>query len=369
MGPHDAPNRHEAMNVTYCWSLPSGYLAACMAELASRPGIDVTLVMFEPDASAPFDIRLFRGVETRVLSRGQRGDPASVASVVTASGPDVVVFAGWSHRPYVQLLDHRPLSGAKFVMSADTAIRFDWRQRLAPLRIGSLLRRVDAVLVPGDRGSLVMRSWGVASRKIARLLYAIDYAGFASAGAVRSVGRSWPRRFLFAGRYVHEKALDVLVDGYRAYRDRATNPWPLITCGTGPLAHLLRGTAGIEDRGFRQPSDLMADFADAGAFVLPSRVEPWGQVIVEAAASGLPVICSDRCGAGPEVIKDFHGGFVVPSEDPLAIRDAMLWMHDHPERLAEMGASAQHVASAYSTQRWADNQLALFRRLHAAEVG
>lgn len=357
------------MNVTYCWSLPSGYLAACMAELAARPGIDVTLVMFEPAASAPFEMGLFKGVQTRVLPQRDRDDPDAVARTVAASRPDVVVFAGWSHAPYVRLLDARALSGARFVMSADTAIRFDWRQRLAPLRIGGLLRRVDAVLVPGDRGALVMRSWGVPSRKIARLLYAVDYAGFAAAGAGRFAEGAWPRRFLFAGRYVPEKALDVLVEGYHAYRKQVADPWPLSACGTGPLVRLLQGVEGIEDRGFRQPADLMADFATAGAFVLPSRVEPWGQVIVEAAASGLPVICSDRCGAGPEVIKDFHGGFVVPPEDPSAIRDAMLWMHDHPERLPEMGRAAQHVASAYSAERWADNQLALFRRLLGARAG
>lgn len=353
------------MNVTYCWTAPSGYLAACIRELAKRPGLDVSVVVFEPAASAPFDPGLFRGVDTRFLRGHERRDAATVADIVISSRPDVVVFCGWAHRPYVQLLDEPRLRGTKFVMTADTAIRFDWRQRLAPLRIGRLLRRVDGVLVPGDRGALLMRSWGVPSRKITRLLYAVDYRGFAAAGATRPDGASWPRRFLFAGRYVHEKAIDVLVAAYRAYRDTMDDPWPLTACGTGPMEASLQSIDGIVNRGFLQPMELAQEFALAGAFVLPSRVEPWGQVIVEAAASGLPVISSDRCSAGPEIIKDFHGGLVVPAEDAGALRDALIWMHRNHERLPEMGLAAQRVAIAYSAELWADNQLAMLGRLLA----
>lgn len=356
------------MNITYCWTAPSGYLAACVRELAKRSGVDVSLVVFEPVASAPFDPSLFRGLDTRFLGGHERLDAAAVADIVISARPDVVVLCGWAHRPYVRLMDEPRLRGTKFVLTADTAIRFDWRQRLAPLRIGRLLRRVDGVLVPGDRGALLMRSWGVPSRKITRLLYAVDYHGFAAAGATRPGGTSWPRRFLFAGRYVHEKAIDVLVTAYHAYRDSVEHPWPLTTCGTGPMAASLQGTDGIENRGFLQPMELVREFASAGAFLLPSRVEPWGQVIVEAAASGLPVICSDRCSAGPEVIKDFHGGFIIPAEDPAALSDAMIWMHRHHERLPEMGQAAQHVARAYSAELWADNQQAMFDRLVGRSV-
>lgn len=355
--------RESVLRVTYCWTEPSAYLAACIRELSARPGIEVTLLAWESVSSAPFDLGFFRGLNTRVLSASERNDEGFVSDVVADSRPDVIVFCGWAHRPYVRLLDAPRLRGVPFVLGADTTIRFDWRQRLAPLRIGSLLRRVDAVLVPGDRGALLMRSWGVPSRKVTRLLYGIDYDSFAAAGAERPKGDAWPNRFIFAGRYVHEKAIDVLIDAYRRYHADVQDPWPLTTCGTGPLASSLQTAEGIEDAGFLQPHQLAGFFGQAGVFVLPSRVEPWGQVIVEAAASGLPVICSDRCSAGPEVIKDFHSGLVVPSDDATALRDAMIWMHHHRERLPEMGRAAQIAASAYSAARWSDNQVAMFNRL------
>jgi glycosyltransferase involved in cell wall biosynthesis len=248
-------------------------------------------------------------------------------------------------------------------MTADTAIRFTWRQRLAPLRIGRLLKRVDALNVPGDRGYLVMRSWGVPGRKIARLLYAIDYEGFRAAGEPRFADAAWPKRFLFVGRYVPAKAIDVLVAAYKSYRSQVDSPWPLTTCGAGPLESLFGGVEGIENRGFLQPSDLGGVFREAGVFILPSRVEPWGQVIVEAAASGLPVICSQDCGAGVELVRDYHTGFVIPTDDVEACCRALVRMHHAHAGLAGMGREIRHAAAAYSAERWADNQLGLFARL------
>jgi glycosyltransferase involved in cell wall biosynthesis len=352
-----------AMNITYCWTEPSGYLAACINELARRPGLEVTLVHWAPSPIAPFDPGLFRSLTPRVLSESERADIGKVRDVVVESRPDVVIFAGWAHKPYVSLLDDPRLRGAKFVMTADTALRFTWRQRLAPLRIGRLLGRVDAVNVPGDRGYQVMRSWGVPGRKVARLLYAIDYDGFLAAGEPRFEDASWPKRFLFVGRYVPAKAIDVLVAAYRDYRSRVDSPWPLTTCGAGPLESLLAGVEGIDNRGFLQPSDLGRVFRESGVFILPSRVEPWGQVIVEAAAAGLPVICSQDCGAGVELVRDYHTGFVIPTDDIDACRRALERMHHSHDGLATMGREIRHAAAAYSAERWADNQIGLCERL------
>ena len=75
------------MNITYCWTEPSGYLAACVNELARRPGVNVSLIHWAPSPIAPFDLSLFRAVTPRVLSEAQRHDTAVVRDVVAASEP------------------------------------------------------------------------------------------------------------------------------------------------------------------------------------------------------------------------------------------------------------------------------------------
>jgi glycosyltransferase involved in cell wall biosynthesis len=350
------------MKVTYCWMEPSGYLTACVSELSRRPDVEVSLMTWETAAVAPFAGLENRGVRSRVLTRAERDDPAVVARAVCETNPDVVVISGWAHRPYVRLLDEPSLRHAKFAMTADTPLRFDWRQRLARLKIGRLLRRVDAIVVPGERGYQLMRYWGVPAAKVTQRLYCIDYRGFAGAAESRfAASRDWPRRFLFVGRYLPIKAVDVLVEAYARYRDQVAEPWPLVTCGTGPLQNLLTAP-GIEDRGFVQPADLPGVFLEAGAFLLPSRSDAWGQAIVEAAAAGLPVVCSQGCGAA-ETVKDFHNGFVVPVGDAAALARAMRWLHEHHGLLPHMGRRAQEVAAAFSAECWADVQVDLCERL------
>lgn len=354
------------MRFTYCWTEPSGYLSACIAELSGRPGVDVTLLTWETAAEAPFSAAALGAAHARVLSRAERHDAALVEDLVAESRPDVVVFSGWAHRPYRLLTRSSRLSRARFVMGADSQARYDWRQRLARLRIGGLLRRVDAVLVAGERGAQLMRYWGVPDRKVARFIYGIDYRRFAEPAVSRFAAEAtWPKRFLYAGRYVADKGLAVLVEAYRRYRAAVADPWPLTTCGTGPLAGLLADQPGIVDAGFQQPDALAGAFREAGALVLPSLREPWGQVIVEAAAAGLPVICSRACGAGGDLVRDFHNGLTVATGDAGGLASALRWMHDHFARVPALGHNAQVAAAAYGADRWADSQIALAERLLA----
>src|SRR5690606_12298285 len=107
-----------------------------------------------------------------------------------------------------------------------------------------------------------------------------------------------PRRFLFVGRLVPDKGVDVLAAAYRAYRAAAEDPWPLLVRGVGPRADELAGLEGVEMLGFVQPPDLPAVFERAGCLVLPSRHEPWAGV-VHAAGSARPPGVRPRRGGAP----------------------------------------------------------------------
>ncbi len=350
------------MRVTYLWTAPSGYLTACVTELVRRERCEVALLTRASSANAPF-VGLAEPWH-RTLTPTEQGSYAELRAAVDKTTPDIVVVAGWSQPGYARLVHDPTFRRVRFVLGADTPIRFDWRQFVARAKIGRLLRSVDAVCVPGDRGYQVMRYWKVPEHKIYRLLYGIDYPLFAAAAAARATDNArLPRAFLFAGRYVQAKGIDVLLDGYRRYRDSVADPWRLLCCGSGPLRNQLDDVAGVVDRGFQQPKDLAARFQEASVFVLPSTYEPWGQVIVEAAAAGMPVICSQACGAAPEVVRHLSTGLLVPTGDAAALAHAFRWMHDHEPQLAEMGRASQHMARPFAADKWAENQELMFEQL------
>jgi glycosyltransferase involved in cell wall biosynthesis len=136
------------------------------------------------------------------------------------------------------------------------------------------------------------------------------------------------------------------------------DPWPLVVAGTGPDARLLDGIDGVDQLGFVQPADLPDVFARAGCFVLPSRFEPWGVVVHEAAAAGLPVIASRACGASTRLVLDGFNGVVVTPGDVEALAGAFERMHrlTAGERRA-MGSASHLLAGQYTPERWAENLL------------
>jgi glycosyltransferase involved in cell wall biosynthesis len=174
----------------------------------------------------------------------------------------------------------------------------------------------------------------------------------------------WPRRFLFAGRYVEEKGLDVLIDGYARYRRTTNDPWPLTCCGSGPMNAQLTAE-GVENLGFVQPQDLAAVMARAGAFVLPSRYDPWPLVIAEACAAGLPVICTEACGSAVELVRNLYSGWTVPTEDAASLARAMASADRKHQDLPEIGRRAQSFAAAYSAPVWADRWKVILTELSA----
>lgn len=354
------------MKVVLCWAGIAGYLSACWRALARRPEIDLSIIALGPGANStsPFDDALLRGLPCRLLDEAERRDADRVAALVVAQQPDVVHIPGWLLPAFRRLPRHPALAGTKFILGMDTPRRYTLSQTLNKLRLAGLIRRMDRVIVPGERAWQYARFLGAPEDRIRRGAYGIDYEGIAPAYDRRLRNPDgWPRRFLFVGRYVEVKGIDVLVDGYGRYRAGVSDPWPLDCCGTGPQAPLLRAAAGITDLGFIQP-DRQADVWDGhGAFVLASRFDPWPLVVAEAAAAGLPVVCTEACGSSVELVRGLHSGLTCATGDPRALADALRWVHDNQARCPQIGRAGQQLAAAYSAELWADRWVRMITEL------
>ncbi|MBW7881351.1 MAG: glycosyltransferase family 4 protein [Caldilineaceae bacterium] len=348
--------------VVFCWSDISGYMAACWRALHSLPDIDLFVVAFQARTETAFSAQLMAGLPCRLLDLQERDDPALIEQIVAAQQPDVVVLCGWFHKPYRQLPANPRLRHVRFVMGMDTPWQGTARQFLAPYALDSFLKRMDATVVAGERSWQYARRLGVPSRKIVRGLYGVDAATWSPLLAQRR-RRPWPRSFLFVGRYVEAKGIETMVAAYQQYWKDVIDPWPLICCGQGPMASFLREVPGLQDRGFVQPQDLHSLFLNAGAFLLPSRFDPWPLALVEAAASGLPLVCTDACGSAVEVLRDGYNGFLAPADDAGILAAALVAIHHYLDQLSEWGARSQQLAAPYAAEIWAGRWRDLLLRL------
>jgi len=133
---------------------------------------------------------------------------------------------------------------------------------------------------------------------------------------------------LFVGRLVAVKGVDVLLEAFSLLRERHPRALPWIV-GDGSqrssleaLARRKVGEGNALFTGFVEPDRLPECYVAADVFCLPSRSEPWGVVVNEAMACGLPVVLSDRVGAARDLV-DHDCGRLVPPDDPRALASAL----------------------------------------------
>jgi len=140
--------------------------------------------------------------------------------------------------------------------------------------------------------------------------------------------RSAPTRFISVGRLVKVKGHDVLIHSFAAAVRKGLNA-TLTLVGDGPQRiHLkeLADAEGVADRvslmGAIEPNKLSDALASSDVFVLPSRREGFGVVLIEALATGLPAIAT--CSGGPEDIIQDGDGILIAPDDEAALARALL---------------------------------------------
>ncbi len=172
---------------------------------------------------------------------------------------------------------------------------------------------------------------------------------------------------LYVGRMAKEKHLHTL-------HDLAREPGVALTLVGGgnyqPELESLFSDSDAKFTGYLVGDDLANAFAAADVFAFPGPEETFGQVVIEAMASGLPVIVTDR--GGPQtLVTDGQNGFICPVDDGAAFVDRVRRLRDDPARRAMMSQAAR----AYAEQRpwitimrqlesYYDEALRLQHRLH-----
>ena len=146
-------------------------------------------------------------------------------------------------------------------------------------------------------------------------------------------------RLLYVGRVSREKDLDVLAAAYRQLRDEKL-PVQLFVVGHGPYSETLSETLpDARFTGYLKGKQLAAAYASSDIFVFPSTTDTFGNVIIEAQASGLPVIVSDS--GGPKELVDETTGLVTKSHDAEDLARAIRTLVNDPQRRQQMASKAR----------------------------
>jgi len=351
-----------ALRLAILHSRLSPHMAACFRTLCQRHDVELLVVRIPPADNAPFEDRHFDWIG-QLYDR----DALSVADMkeaLNAFAPDAVFMSGWFDDGYLRVARTMREQDVVVVAGSDEQWTGSWRQQgarlIAPWYLHSA---IDVLWVAGERQRQFARRLGFRGIQCWDGVYGCDWSSFA---AQRT--DVLPRAFLFVGRYIRRKGLDLLVDAYATYRAQAENPWGLICAGRGEQEALLDEQPGIDNKGFVQPDALPELMGQAGAFVLPSREEPWGVVVAEAAAAGRPLICSEACGAAVHLLRDRYNGYLVQSESARHLAWCMRTMSMlSDDRRQKMGARSHELSKQYAPSHWADTLISGIHDWYASD--
>jgi glycosyltransferase involved in cell wall biosynthesis len=330
-------------------------------ELVGRTGVHKGLVFREQaEATLPLITLLPNASWTRVT---QWKLALLLWRQLNRQNPSVVLVPGYYNVPAVAAALWARFHGRRSVLMTEST-RFDhartpWKERVKAAVIRLLF---DGAIAGGEAHVRYLEALGFPESRIARRYDVVDNDFFASrARELRKAASPEAPFFLYVGRLAPEKNVIGLIRAYAEYR-RDGGKWPLVLVGGGSEEKALRAAAsasgfaaGIEFAGLQSTGALPGYYARAGCFVLPSKCEPWGLVVNEAMASGLPVIVSNRCGAAEDLVVDGRNGFVFDPYRDGALRECLhrISVTSQSER-AVMGRASEESVERFSPARWAD---------------
>jgi glycosyltransferase involved in cell wall biosynthesis len=206
--------------------------------------------------------------------------------------------------------------------------------------------RADGFIAASSAARARLEAFGVPGEKITVALQAADAEPFRRATAANEPVRpdEGPLRVISVGRLVPDKNFAALIEAVARLDGRAE----LEIVGTGFLEHDLKQLAARLDapvgfRGHVPPSELPSLYAEADAYALISTYEPFGVAVREAAAAGLPIVCTKTAGAAGDVAIDGRNALLVNPYSLDDVAGALARLASDPELRRRMAAESRAI--------------------------
>jgi glycosyltransferase involved in cell wall biosynthesis/predicted metal-dependent phosphoesterase TrpH len=219
----------------------------------------------------------------------------------------------------------------------------------ARLAVGAFYGQCSRVLSPSPASDEVLRAMGIADERIGRWDRGVDLGRFSPARRVENL-LPGEINVLYSGRLTEEKGADLLAEAFLAARKRDPR-LHLVLAGGGPEEDVLRARLGEHATflGWLEGDALATAYASADVFLFASRTDTFGQVLLEAQASGLPVIAVAEGGPTSIVSEGVTGRLCAADAGALAA--AVNELADQPLQRERLACSALEAVSERTWER------------------
>ena len=311
----------------------------------------------------PWKSEMAKGFSSRVFHQRAGLDLRSLQLAVRDKNRFFIV-AGWHQSATFSLLNTLMLLGRKFAIWTDTpdcskprgfpkaVLRTRW--------LRTLFHRASYVMGTGTPALSALEAMGCPPEKLVTFPFVLDLELFKpleSQGI--GTGDGQPLVFLSSGRLSNVlKGYDLAIKALASIHQRTGLDFRYRIAGEGPDKEALRElarTCGLESQvdfiGWLEPSELPGFYRSGDIFLHPSHFDPFPNAVLEAMASGLPVIGSDLAGSVVDRIKHGENGLIHRANDIDDLTDQIFRAVKDRTAAVEMGRKARVTAETWPVER------------------
>ncbi|GJQ29075.1 MAG: hypothetical protein HBSAPP03_09590 [Phycisphaerae bacterium] len=284
-----------------------------------------------------------------------------------ANPPDAVLLCGYGYPAMYRVLRWCTRRKVPCILWTDSNVHSDTARGIRKLVkrhiVSRVVRDVSAIFACGHNGARYWANYGATADRMFFGPVEPDYdlIEHAPPQAVAEVVRAFNlkpdrRRLLVCSRLVPVKAVDQAIDAFAGVARKRPDV-DLVILGNGPLRSELtaRVPSPLASRvifaGFQDRQEIVnAWYSQSHVLLHPATWEPWGVVLLEAAAAGLAIITTHVVGAVPEVAHDGVNAVLVRPNDRRALMHAIMTVTE-PGRLEAMRAASVQVSQHFRAER------------------
>ena len=288
--------------------------------------------------------------------------------------PDVVNISGYYEPAMNTVLLYCRLVGIKVIISIDSTEDDNpniwWKEALKKF----FVNQAQGFFCYGSKAAEYMYKLGIKPKQILLENNAVDNQKinevYSEAFLNREVNKKKynlrPYNFIYVGRLITLKNLDNLLLAFKNLND--TN-WGLIIVGDGNEEDKLKeyvkdnqleSVRFIEGQAWYNVPKFLA-LGDV--FILPSYSEPWGLVVNEAMACGMPVIVSNKCGSAHDLVKSDKNGYTFDPYDVEELTSTLEKFIINPEIIPPFGEASKSIIKKYSPEQVAQEMYDGFKKI------
>ena len=330
------------MKILYLYSEIMGYTMATVCALVEK-GAEVEIVHWDHKKLTSYQHPQLTGV--RFYKRSQH-DYRSLWGIVQDINPDITVVSGWMDNTYLRVAFNLRQRNKFVVCCLDNHWKATFKQFVNCFlgKVGLFRLFFSHIWVAGNYQYEYATRLGFKRNAILRDLYSAEVSLFQREFLQRKGEKSknYPYRFLYVGRIEPVKGVHLLLSAWQKFKgNRRYQKWELHLIGDGSLTPLFRDIRGVFTRPFCEPNEVAREMSEAGVFLLPSLQEPWGVVLHEAVAAGLPLVASDMVGAATAFLIPGSNGFSFEAGNEESLLEALTLIaeNDHEGMVRMAGRS------------------------------